>query len=302
MEKLNVAIADDNVRMADILGQMIEEDKDLTLVGKAHNGEEICSIIREKEPDVVVLDIIMPKMDGLTVMEHCSHDSSVKKQPAFIVVSAVGQERITEDAFNLGAYYYMLKPFDKQVLLSRIKHIRRGNERKMREPVRQAVREEPAPYGKRNLETDVTNIIHEIGVPAHIKGYQYLRDAIILSVNDMEMLNSITKVLYPTIAKKHQTTSSRVERAIRHAFDIVRSCRGDYDVVNHYIGFINCANSPSLSMLTMKIREEALEVPEPKPEKKEENVITGITEDRLLELMRQAYTEFWADMIIRLKK
>ena len=186
MEKLNVAIADDNVRMADILGQMIEEDKDLTLVGKAHNGEEICSIIREKEPDVVVLDIIMPKMDGLTVMEHCSHDSSVKKQPAFIVVSAVGQERITEDAFNLGAYYYMLKPFDKQVLLSRIKHIRRGNERKMREPVRQAVREEPAPYGKRNLETDVTNIIHEIGVPAHIKGYQYLRDAIILSVNDME--------------------------------------------------------------------------------------------------------------------
>ena len=191
MEKLNVAIADDNVRMADILGQMIEEDKDLTLVGKAHNGEEICSIIREKEPDVVVLDIIMPKMDGLTVMEHCSHDSSVKKQPAFIVVSAVGQERITEDAFNLGAYYYMLKPFDKQVLLSRIKHIRRGNERKMREPVRQAVREEPAPYGKRNLETDVTNIIHEIGVPAHIKGYQYLRDAIILSVNDMEMLNAI---------------------------------------------------------------------------------------------------------------
>lgn len=86
MEKLNVAIADDNVRMADILGQMIEEDKDLTLVGKAHNGEEICSIIREKEPDVVVLDIIMPKMDGLTVMEHCSHDSSVKKQPAFISI------------------------------------------------------------------------------------------------------------------------------------------------------------------------------------------------------------------------
>ena len=94
MEKLNVAIADDNVRMADILGQMIEEDKDLTLVGKAHNGEEICSIIREKEPDVVVLDIIMPKMDGLTVMEHCRHDSSGKKQPAFIVVSAVGQERM----------------------------------------------------------------------------------------------------------------------------------------------------------------------------------------------------------------
>ena len=180
MEKLNVAIADDNERMTDILGQMIEEDKELTLVGKAHNGEEICNIIREKEPDVVVLDMIMPKMDGLTVMEQCSHDHTVKKQPAFIVISAVGQERITEDAFNLGASYYMLKPFDNQVLLNRIKHIRKSSVKRFREPVRQTVREEPAPYGKRNLEADVTNIIHEIGVPAHIKGYQYLRDAIIL--------------------------------------------------------------------------------------------------------------------------
>ena len=111
-----------------------------------------------------------------------------------------------------------------------------------------------------------------------------------------------TTYLYFKVAQQNGTTGQRVERAIRHAFDIVRSCRGDYDVVNHYIGFINCANSPSLSMLTMKIREEALEVQEPKPEKKEENVITGITEARLLELMRQAYTEFWADMIIRLKK
>ena len=239
MEKLNVAIADDNVRMADILGQMIEEDKDLTLVGKAHNGEEICSIIREKEPDVVVLDIIMPK----------------------IVVSAVGQERITEDAFNLGAYYYMLKPFDKQVLLSRIKHIRRGNERKMREPVRQALREEPAPYGKRNLETDVTNIIHEIGVPAHIKGYQYLRDAIILSVNDMEMLNSITKVLYPTIAKKHQTTPSRVERAIRHAIEVAWS-RGKMDTIDALFGYTvstgkgKPTNSEFIALIADKIRLE----------------------------------------------
>ena len=170
MEKLNVAIADDNERMTDILGQMIEEDKELTLVGKAHNGEEICNIIREKEPDVVVLDMIMPKMDGLTVMEQCSHDQTVKKQPAFIVISAVGQERITEDAFNLGADYYMLKPFDHEILLNRIKHIRHnGDRRTMKEPVYQTLREEPVSYGKHDLEADVTNIIHEIGVPAHIK-------------------------------------------------------------------------------------------------------------------------------------
>ena len=237
MEKLNVAIADDNVRMADILGQMIEEDKDLTLVGKAHNGEEICSIIREKEPDVVVLDIIMPKMDGLAVMEHFAHDSKLKKIPSFIVVSAVGKERITEDAFSLGADYYVLKPFDNKMLLNRIKHVRRAGERRFREISRQPQKTETNnPMTMGNLETDVTNIIHEVGVPAHIKGYQYLRDAIILSVNDMEMLNSITKILYPTIAKKHQTTSSRVERAIRHAIEVAWS-RGKMDTIDALFGY-----------------------------------------------------------------
>ena len=132
----------------------------------------------------------------------------------------------------------------------------------------------------------VEAVLFKMGMPANVKGFGYIVDCKIK-----------TTYLYFKVAQQNGTTGQRVERAIRHAFDIVRSCRGDYDVVNHYIGFINCANSPSLSMLTMKIREEALEVPEPQPEKKEENVITGITEDRLLELMRQAYTEFWADMI-----
>lgn len=182
MEKLNVAIADDNEKMVEVLGQIIEEDKDLELVGKAHNGEEICNIIREKEPDVVVLDIIMPKMDGLAVMEKFANDKSLKKIPSFIVVSAVGQERITENAFNLGADYYILKPFDNQMLLNRIKHVRRASERRIRQIGRQPERTEDNPVPVRNLETDVTNIIHEIGVPAHIKGYQYLRDAIILSL------------------------------------------------------------------------------------------------------------------------
>ena len=160
MEKLNVAVADDNERMVEVLGQIIEEDKDLELVGKAHNGEEICNIIREKEPDVVVLDIIMPKMDGLAVMEKFAHDKSLKKAPVFIVVSAVGQERITEDAFSLGADYYILKPFDNKMLLNRIKHARRAGERRMREISRQTERTEEKQVPVRNLETDVTNIIH----------------------------------------------------------------------------------------------------------------------------------------------
>ena len=146
----------------------------------------------------------------------------------------------------------------------------------------------------------VEAVLFKIGMPANVKGFGYIVDSVLLLEEDSKIK---TTYLYFKVAQQHGTTGQRVERAIRHAFDIVRSCRGDYDVVNHYIGFINCANSPSLSMLTMKIREEAEDSEIKKTEeKKEVPVFAGITEDRLLELMRQAYTEFWADMIIRLKK
>ena len=146
----------------------------------------------------------------------------------------------------------------------------------------------------------VEAVLFKMGTPANVKGFGYIVDSVLLLEEDSKIK---TTYLYFKVAQQHGTTGQRVERAIRHAFDIVRSCRGDYDVVNHYIGFINCANSPSLSMLTMKIREEAEDSEIKKTEeKKEVPVFAGITEDRLLELMRQAYTEFWEDMIIRLKK
>ena len=261
MDKLNVAIADDNTKMADMLGQMIEEDKDLELVGKAHNGEEICNIIKDKEPDVVILDIIMPKMDGLSVMEKFSHDTSGSKVPVFIVVSAVGQERITEDAFSLGADYYVLKPFDNTMLLNRIKHIRRAGDRRIREISRPNIAEKRERKPERNLETDVTNIIHEIGVPAHIKGYQYLRDSIMMAVCDMDILNSITKQLYPSIAQKFDTTPSRVERAIRHAIEVAWG-RGNMDTIDALFGYTIHAgkgkptNSEFIALIADKIRLE----------------------------------------------
>ena len=210
---------------------------------------------------MVVLDIIMPKIDGLSVMERFSHDEKMKKIPSFIVVSAVGQERITEDAFDLGADYFILKPFDNKMLLNRIKHIRRAGERRTREVNRPRPNEQDVPGESGNLETDVTDIIHEIGVPAHIKGYQYLRDAIILSVNDIEMLNSITKILYPTIAKRHQTTPSRVERAIRHAIEVAWS-RGKMDTIDELFGYTvsngkgKPTNSEFIALIADKIRLE----------------------------------------------
>ena len=233
MEHLNVAIADDNQKILDVLENIISMDKELNLVGKAKNGEEMCQIIKDRQPDVVLLDLIMPKMDGLTVMEQVNQDNSVNKRPYFIVITAVGQERITEDAFNKGANYYVMKPFNNEVLLDRIKSVRkmfRNYEKKTEDG-----RLEGTARGE-DLENRVTNMLHEIGIPAHIKGYHYLRDAIIMAVKDMDVLNAITKILYPTVAKKYQTTSSRVERAIRHAIEVAWS-RGKLDTLDELFGY-----------------------------------------------------------------
>lgn len=233
MGNLNVAIADDNEKMLNMLEEVVSLDNELQVVGKARNGEEICRIIKNKQPDVVLLDLIMPNMDGLTVMEKINHDKSIKKQPYFIVVTAIGQETITEDAFARGANYYILKPFNNEMLINRIKTVRKlsSNSQKRSEEVRPA-----SPVKKESLEARITDMLHEIGIPAHIKGYHYLRESIMMAVEDMDILNAITKILYPTVAKKYKTTSSRVERAIRHAIEVAWS-RGKIDTLEDLFGY-----------------------------------------------------------------
>lgn len=234
MERLSVAIADDNERMLEILSDIVDSDKDLNLVGKATNGEDVYQIIKEKEPDVVLLDLIMPKLDGISLMEIVNSDQSMKKRPNFIVISGISQERITEDAFEKGAAYYILKPFNNEVIIQRIKNLRKKNEGTYYYQVGKRTEENEVP--QEDLETCVTNMIHEIGIPAHIKGYHYLRDAILMAIDDMDVLNAITKVLYPTVAKKNQTTSSRVERAIRHAIEVAWS-RGKIDTLEELFSY-----------------------------------------------------------------
>lgn len=260
MEKLNVALADDNEEIVGLLSDVCGLDEDIVVVGRATDGEEAYQIIKEKEPDVVLLDLIMPKLDGLSVMDKVNSDKSIKKIPKFIIISAIGKEDITEDAFNLGAHYYIRKPFDNDAVLKQLKYIKdRGQHKQIAGRItayEQNVRKE-----EQSLESTVTEIIHEIGIPAHIKGYQYLRDAIIMSVNDMEMLNSITKLLYPNIAKKNHTTSSRVERAIRHAIEVAWS-RGKIDTIDALFSYTvnngkgKPTNSEFVALIADKIRLE----------------------------------------------
>ena len=240
----------------DLLDRVIGMEKDMNLVGKAKNGEEMCQIIKDKQPDVVLLDLIMPKMDGLTVMEQVNKQEFVDKRPYFIVLTAVGQEKITEDAFNKGANYYIMKPFNHTILLDRIKSIRKKPavfEKKNEESIQEVSSK------RENLESRVTNMLHEIGIPAHIKGYQYLREAIMMSVEDPAMISSITKILYPTIAKRFQTTPSRVERAIRHAIEVAWS-RGRMETLDAMFGYTidtgkgKPTNSEFIALIADRIR------------------------------------------------
>ena len=260
MQKVKVLVVDDNKRIVSLLKDVLSRDEQMQVVGTAGDGEEAIKMITFLKPDVVLLDLIMPKIDGLGVMERLNH-LSLEKKPKIIVVSAISQESVTENAFSLGAAYYILKPFDNEMVINRIKHTRVKKDRNFAKVQKVNAYESKKEYMERNLETDVTNIIHEIGVPAHIKGYQYLRDSIIMSVSDMEMLNSITKILYPTIAKKHQTTPSRVERAIRHAIEVAWS-RGKMDTIEELFGYTvsngkgKPTNSEFIALIADKIRLE----------------------------------------------
>ncbi|MDT8862540.1 sporulation transcription factor Spo0A [Alkalihalobacillus sp. MEB130] len=264
MQKVKVCIADDNRELVNLLNEYISAQNDLEVVGTAYNGQECLSLIEDKEPDVLILDIIMPHLDGLAVLERI-HKLNLKKKPNIIMLTAFGQEDVTKKAVDLGAAYYVLKPFDMEVLISNIREIS-GQSRSFIQQAptssfisnNSARSVEPQSF---NLDASITSIIHEIGVPAHIKGYMYLREAITMVYNDIELLGSITKVLYPDIAKKFNTTSSRVERAIRHAIEVAWS-RGNIDSISSLFGYTvshskaKPTNSEFIAMVADKLRIE----------------------------------------------
>lgn len=243
MEKLNVAIVDDNPLILHTLDELINGEDGLSVIGKADNGEDAIDMIVDTTPDIVLLDLVMPRIDGISVVEKVKQEHTFLKNPAFIILSAVGGEQMTEDAFRAGVNYYLMKPFDKENLVNKIRHIAKLPQKpsaRAAEAVVFAPGEEShisrEDYMREHLETDITKMLHELGIPAHIKGYQYLRDAIYMSVEDMEMMSSVTKILYPAIAKKNQTTASRVERAIRHAIEVAWG-RGKMETIDEVFGY-----------------------------------------------------------------
>ncbi|MDQ0269383.1 sporulation transcription factor Spo0A [Cytobacillus purgationiresistens] len=258
MKKIKVCVVDDNRELVALLEEYISSQEDMEVVGLAHNGQDCLNIIEDIETDVLVLDIIMPHLDGLAVLEKM-REMNKTSVPSVIMLTAFGQEDVTKKAVDLGASYFILKPFDMDNLASHIRQVSGKSSPIMRKPnssYRSQMESKP-----RNLDASITSIIHEIGVPAHIKGYLYLREAISMVYNDIELLGSITKVLYPDIAKKYNTTASRVERAIRHAIEVAWS-RGNIDSISSLFGYTvsmtkaKPTNSEFIAMVADKLRLE----------------------------------------------
>ena len=252
-EKVSVLIADDNKEFADSFKEYLRTREDIATVGVAYDGEEAYGMIMETNPDIVLMDIIMPKRDGLSVMKKLSQ-SHLAKKPMCIALSITGSERIMNAAADAGAEYFLLKPQSNEAIYDTIKNFSNSSRRTSFEVI--AKEEDKKTY---DLEALVTEFIHELGVPAHIKGYQYVRTAIMMVVENMELLNYITKQLYPVIAKKYSTTSSRVERAIRHSIEVAWS-RGRPETMNQIFGYTidtgkgKPTNSEFIAMVADRIR------------------------------------------------
>lgn len=258
--KIKVLLADPSEEYRKLLGDVLLAEGDVEVVCSTNDGFRALSVIKEKKIDVLLTDIVLNGLDGLAVMSKL-RDLPESHRPAVIVVSAFTGEHALTEASALGAAYFLPKHCDPSSLLQRIRIVSGKG-------ISGAAAGRPLSIKpsrpEKSVEALVTEILHEIGVPAHIKGYQYLREAINLTVTDMNIINSVTKVLYPTVAKRFSTTSSRVERAIRHAIEVAWD-RGDLEVLQKYFGYTvsnikgKPTNSEFIAMIADRINLERRE-------------------------------------------
>lgn len=258
-KKINILIVDDNVEFANLLKDFINSHDDLHVVGVARDGVEAIEMIKMLTPDVVILDIIMPNLDGLGVLEKF-HSLKYKNKPQFIILSAISQDIFIRKAISLGAEYYIIKPFDASVLITRIRQI-------FREKYSSCILNNknilPSKYigdsiGENNVEAVITDLLHKSGISPHMSGYKYLKEAVMYTTEHPEVMNSVTKILYPYIANKFDSTPQKVERAMRSA--IARAWKKvDSNTISSLFGRrINLKKKPSnsefIALLADKIR------------------------------------------------
>lgn len=216
--KIRTLIVDDNKEFSSILSEYLGSEEDFEVIGTASDGIEALDLIQKEPPDLLLLDIIMPHLDGLGVLEKIQ-SMNLNRKLIIVLISAIGHDNITRRAIQMGADYYVVKPFDINIFAGRLKELFFTAAKTLLDDTESNV------YGIRDtdtidIEVEASSLLHEFGVPANVKGYLYLRDAIMMVIDNVELLSGVTKELYPSIADKYNTTSSRVERAIRHAIEV----------------------------------------------------------------------------------
>lgn len=251
MEKIDVLIVDDNKEFCQLLAEFFEMSREIRVVETLNNGEQALSYLKEnKSPDVLILDLIMPHLDGIGVLEEIKSSDSIEEMK-IITLTAMGHDEIMKTVIELGVHYYIMKPFDLDKLLLRVKQLVNDNEL-----VAAGIRYSNQTGAEDNYLALITSIMHEIGIPAHIKGYHYLRYAVELVITDLELLGAVTKKLYPEVAEKFDTTPSRVERAIRHAIEVGWD-RGNKKAIKKYFSNNISENSkPTNSQFIARIADE----------------------------------------------
>lgn len=221
--KLKIIIVDDSIESANAIKEDLQTNDNLKVVSVCANMEEAIFLIKSNNPDVVITDLVLKGKDGFELLEEIKkREFNVKT----IVLSALSHQGFIQKAMNLGANYYMVKPYNKDVLIKRVYDVVNEDEVDVLTQDKRKLK---------NLEEKITNIFITVGIPAHIKGYQFLREAIKMAIENPEIINSITKKLYPSIAQKFETSSSKVERAIRHAIEVAWN-RGKIENINTLFG------------------------------------------------------------------
>ncbi|HEY8910871.1 MAG TPA: sporulation transcription factor Spo0A [Desulfosporosinus sp.] len=257
-KRIKIIIADDNRNFCNMLQNYLQDQEDLSITGVANNGLEAWELIQAQDPDLIILDLVMPSLDGLGVLERLNARTTIAR-PKIIMLTAFGQESLTHEAMMLGVDYFILKPFDLDILRKRIHTLTRDTPSNTPHFSSTASPIVVGQGNEHNIVFEVTAMMHQIGIPAHVKGYQYIRDAILRVVEDVSLLGAITKELYPSIAKKFDTAPSRVERGIRHAIELAWE-RGQTDTLKRIFGYsMNIerqkpTNSEFIALLSDKFR------------------------------------------------